>query len=772
MAISTSERKRADIDVYTTFVDSLFAGRRHIIYGCILQVVITLLLWRGTGEPLVGMLGFVLIALGAIRFWQAVAYKRQAVAYEGLLNDDHLAFARRWENLSTLSCTAAGLAVGLVVAISLHVSADQFVSIASFALLFAGFPTIVGRLYGSLQLSTFMTIAMLAPVSIGLFFRFDTAHLVLAIMALPYGALVVNIVRAVRIPVARAVRRRHDVEVMANEFDAAVNAMPSGLLMLDEHGRVIVINEPAVDILALPEDFNAKGRHIDVVVRHAFRSDKNRFETEAGLSSIFDGIREGRRLRNKLRLPDGRSLQFTVSADELAKTVVLIEDISDRQRSMDKIKRLARFDPLTELANRAHFATIVKQRIRNASGREAALVLFDLDDFKHINDSLGHQRGDLLLAAVADKVRSYQAGRWFAGRHGGDEFLLFATGEWSEAELQRDIDELVALIGDVYDVDGEAIRTSASMGMYHCAIDAFELSEALRRADIALYQTKKNGKAGGCLFRAEMECAYYERQHLKDALLDALDRKTLDVLYQPIIALSDQRVYAAEALCRWTKDDGQTVSPGIFVPLAEEIGVVSRLTEFVIDRATQDVSTWTNDIKVSINLSAIDFSNLDIAEVLTQACERHGVDPKRIDVEITETAVIRNRKVMEGQIERIRALGCGVSLDDFGTGQSSLSYLDSLPLDTIKMDRSFVVGIETEQRKLDLLTSVVNLCHSLGKEVVVEGVETLEQLKLANDIVGADRVQGWVYAPALPASAVAEFNIARKGVGPRLVKSA
>ncbi|MEM0900423.1 MAG: EAL domain-containing protein [Pseudomonadota bacterium] len=764
---SADQVKAADIDVYTTFVDSLFSARSQLLLGAVLQLAVTTLLWWTTAEPLLLALALVITLVACFRYVEACRYREARAARTRTYDACDMQWSRQWELKCAVSAGAASLLVGLVVSVGLHASDNQLVSISAFALLFAGFPTIVGRLYGSKMIATVMITALLLPPSAGLYFKQDTAHIMLAVLALPFAMLVLSNVKAVRIPVERAVRRRHEVEQLATNFDAALGAMPGGLIMLDDADRIRVVNQNATSMLDLASPADLEGRRISAIVRKLTKESNFAAGTARKYAEVLTDIVEGHRIRGTVTLNDGRKLQFTRNDTTDAPLVLLVEDVTQRVQSLTQMKKLARFDPLTDLPNRGYLETLISLRQKKSINLQALLLVFDIDDFKHINDTLGHHKGDALLKAIAARLSKFCPSDWDYGRQGGDEFLIFATGNYTQSELEQKLTAFCERMSLPYQFGDEQLRVTVSIGAYSCPLKAFDLVDGMRRADIALYRSKHLGKGRYTSFTDEMEARYRERQAMKVALLKAIEDDQLSVLYQPIISATNQRLHSVEALCRWTGSDGKPISPAVFIPLAEEMGVVSRITEHIHNKTCAELATWPDHLKASINLSADDFATLDLCAVVSAAIARYGISPETLTFELTETAVVKDRVALEKQLFELRELGVGVSLDDFGTGQSSLSYLASLPFDIIKVDRSFVTGIEVDPRQLELLTHTVRLCQTLGKKVVVEGVETIEQLEIVRQHVKADLVQGWVFAPALPASAIArlaDIHITKKNL--------
>jgi len=377
-----------------------------------------------------------------------------------------------------------------------------------------------------------------------------------------------------------------------------------------------------------------------------------------------------------------------------------------------------------------------------------------LDDFKSVNDTLGHPVGDGLIYAVAERLAAMAGQDINVSRFGGDEFMIFFDRIEDETHLAGLLDDIFAgLQGDV-DVAGHVLRIQASVGAVLSRVSVTDVDEMIVKADLALYKAKELGKNNWRLFEASMDAAFRNRQLMKADLRSAVESKGLRVVYQPIVAMSTMRIASCEALCRWDHPDPGPISPSIFIPLAEEMGIISEISTFVLQAACTECAKWPEQTSVSVNLSAKDFRNRDVVQRVREALAGSGLAAGRLEIEVTETALLDDKSLTRQYIEELKQLGVRIALDDFGTGYSSLSYLHKLPLDKIKIDRSFLMDVTQNSRSLELLKGIVNLSRPLGLSVTVEGVETFEQLKILAQQVKPDQVQGFLFGAALSASGI------------------
>jgi predicted signal transduction protein with EAL and GGDEF domain len=332
--------------------------------------------------------------------------------------------------------------------------------------------------------------------------------------------------------------------------------------------------------------------------------------------------------------------------------------------------------------------------------------------------------------------------------------MIFADHIEDESHLTGILDRIFAgLQGDI-DIAGHALRIQASGGAVLSRVKDTDVDAMIVKADLALYKAKELGKNDWRLFEAAMDAAFRNRQLMKADLRTAIESNALRVVYQPIVTMETMRIASCEALCRWDHHDLGPISPAVFIPLAEEMGMISEISHFVLEAACADCMRWAKPLSVSVNLSAKDFRSRSVVEKVRNALTTSGLEPHRLEIEVTETALLDDKSQTRQYIEELKQLGVRIALDDFGTGYSSLSYLHKLPLDKIKIDRSFLMDVTQSTRSLELLKGIVSLSRPLGLAVTIEGVETFEQLKILALEIKPDLVQGFLFGSALTASGI------------------
>jgi diguanylate cyclase (GGDEF)-like protein len=466
-------------------------------------------------------------------------------------------------------------------------------------------------------------------------------------------------------------------------------------------------------------------------------------------------LREGRNRKVLVSLSNGQHFEFSAREGSQELGVITFEDVTQRVEAEEKIRSMARYDNLTGLPNRAYFHELVAEILSTGDrDRRCGLAVLDLDDFKSVNDTLGHPVGDGLIYVVAERLAAFAGDTVKVSRFGGDEFMVFVDHVEDESHLSGIVDRIFAGLQGEIDVAGHALRIQASGGAVLSRVRDTDVDAMIVKADLALYKAKELGKNGWRLFEASMDEAFRNRQLMKADLRVAIESKTLRVVYQPIVSMETMRIASCEALCRWEHRDLGPISPAVFIPLAEEMGMISEISHFVLQAACAECVRWPEQIRVSVNLSAKDFRSRDVIEKVRNALASSGLAPNRLEIEVTETALLDDKSQTRQYVEELKALGVRIALDDFGTGYSSLSYLHKLPLDKVKIDRSFLMDIGHSTRSLELLKGVISLSRSLGLTVTIEGVETFEQLKILALQVKPDLVQGFLFGAALTASGI------------------
>jgi diguanylate cyclase (GGDEF)-like protein/PAS domain S-box-containing protein len=439
--------------------------------------------------------------------------------------------------------------------------------------------------------------------------------------------------------------------------------------------------------------------------------------------------------------------------------ITVIEDATERKKAEQRIAFLAHHDPLTGLANRAALA----QKIEEAAARQRrrdepfSVLLLDLDRFKEVNDTLGHPAGDTLLIEVATRLKSLLRETDVLARLGGDEFAIIQAGESDQRGAARSLAErILEILGKPFAIDGGEINIGTSIGIALAPEHGTGSGELLKMADLALYRTKSAGRNGYCFFAPEMSEVASARQEIENDLRRAILQNELELHYQPILNAKTRKISSVEALVRWRHPTKGLLFPDLFVPLAEETGLIAQIGEWVLRRACMDAAAWPDDVKVAVNLSLVQFRKTKLADTVMRVLVDSGLRPERLELEITETALIESAAECLPALRQFKSLGITIVLDDFGTGYSSLSQLAMFPFDRIKIDKSFTQNLTKRSECAAIISATLTLAQSLDIATTAEGVETVDQYRVLR-LAGVTSVQGYLFKRPGPASEL-DFN--------------
>jgi diguanylate cyclase (GGDEF)-like protein/PAS domain S-box-containing protein len=436
--------------------------------------------------------------------------------------------------------------------------------------------------------------------------------------------------------------------------------------------------------------------------------------------------------------------------------IAVIKDVTERRKTEQRIAFMAHHDALTGLANRAAIA----QRIEEAAARQLrwdapfTVLLLDLDRFKNVNDTLGHSAGDALLREAANRLKMLLCGANVLARLGGDEFAIIQSGETDQRAAASSLaDRIIATIGQPFNLDGNEINIGTSIGIALAPQHGTNPDSLLKMADMALYSAKSGGRNGYRFFDPDMGAAADARHTLENELRHAIQQNEFELYYQPIIDSKTLRICGAEALIRWRHSTRGMVMPDSFIPLAEDTGMITQIGEWVLRTACADATRWPADVKVAINLSPVQFRKTNLSDVVMAALAESGLAPTRLELEITETALIESAAECLPALHRFRKAGIAVALDDFGTGYSSLSQLMMFPFDKIKIDKSFTQNLTKRSECAAIISAALTLAQTLDIATTAEGVETKEQYQLLK-LAGVTSLQGYFFKRPCPVAEI------------------
>ncbi|MBW7966501.1 EAL domain-containing protein [Bradyrhizobium sp. BR 10261] len=533
-------------------------------------------------------------------------------------------------------------------------------------------------------------------------------------------------------------------------LDTAMNTMTQGLLMFDQDERLIVCNRRYIDMYRLSTNLVKPGVHFRDVIRH--RADTGSFEGD--VDEYCDRILSQVRLTQSsiVETSDGRLIEVKNHPGAAGGWLATHDDVTERIRADERIAHMAHYDALTDLPNRVLMRGHLERRVAElAQGKPFAILYIDVDEFKGVNDSLGHEVGDELLRQVASRLRACVSGNDLVARLGGDEFAIVKAGTSDQAGLSTLAEQILTSLRMPVDCKGQEITTDASIGIAVAPDHGDIVDELLKRADLAMYAAKSEGRGTFRIFVPEYDVKARQRRQLELDLRQALARCEFEVHYQPLVDLSANVVTGCEALLRWHHPERGMVSPADFIPVAEDTGLIGEIGEWVLKQACLEAASWPGDIHIAVNVSPVQFRSKTLALKVAAALAESGLTPERLELEITETVLIRDDEEALTVLQQLRELGVRIALDDFGTGYSSLSYLHRFPFDKIKIDRSFISDIGEPEDSSPIVQAVVHMAAARHMATTAEGVETEAQREVLRQL-GCSQMQGWLFSPAVPAA--------------------
>jgi diguanylate cyclase (GGDEF)-like protein/PAS domain S-box-containing protein len=557
--------------------------------------------------------------------------------------------------------------------------------------------------------------------------------------------------------------RSHESIAQTNRrFDAALSNMAQGLCMFDAQGRIILFNERYTKMMGLAAGA-IEGRSLLDLFQLRKASGDFAGNPEEFYARVIADVAAGKSSTKIMETPNGRALRVIDQPMPGAGWVATFEDITEQRAAQEKISHMALHDGLTNLPNRVMFREQLEARLRHL-GRDQmfAVLCFDLDRFKTVNDTLGHPFGDKLLRQVAERMRNCIREGDTLARLGGDEFAILQARVDQAEETGALAARLIEVIRPPFDLDGQQVAVGVSIGITVAPGDGIDPDQLLKNADMALYRAKAEGKGTYRFFEPAMDLLMQARRTLELDLRRAIVNQEFEIYYQPLINLQSDEICGFEALLRWNHPERGLIPPLDFISLAEETALIVPIGEWVIRRACQEAAKWPRDVSIAINLSPAQFKMSNLSEMVMSALAHSGLAPHRLELEITESVLLVDNNSTLGTLHQLRALGVKISMDDFGTGYSSLSYLRSFPFDKIKIDRSFVHDLESSEDSKAIVRAVTGLGASLGMATTGEGVETREEADYLRR-EGCTEAQGYFYSKAKPASEVFKMLRERNG---------
>ncbi|UPJ53145.1 EAL domain-containing protein [Bradyrhizobium sp. 200] len=548
----------------------------------------------------------------------------------------------------------------------------------------------------------------------------------------------------------RASKQRLTLE--KQRLDTAVNNMTQGLLLFDAKQHLIICNKRYLEMYGLSAEIVKPGCSFREVIAHRKETGSFVGDIDHYIQMVMRDISH----RNVMVIstPDGRSIQVVNEPVPDGGWLATHEDITERRRAEERITHLAHYDALTDLPNRTLFHERLKRELSyTGPDRQLAVLYIDIDEFKSVNDSLGHMIGDELLKSVAASLAGCVRKTDFVARLGGDEFAIVQTGIDDLDDVMMLVSRIFQAIRTPYQCLGHQVTTDASIGIALAPRDGSGIDQILKNADLAMYAAKAAGRRTYRFFEVEMEAEVRARRSLEMDLRRALVDGGFEVYYQPCLDLQTNAITGCEALVRWRHPQRGMISPAEFVPLAEDTGLINQLGEWVLTTACMEAANWPDNIRLAVNVSPIQFRSGTLALKVMAALAASGLAASRLELEITEAVLIRDDEAALAVLHDLRAIGARIALDDFGTGYSSLSYLQRFPFDKIKIDRCFITDIAEPEGSSSIVQAVVNIAADRRMTTTAEGVETEQQRELLREL-GCSEMQGYLFSAPKPAAEI------------------
>jgi diguanylate cyclase (GGDEF)-like protein/PAS domain S-box-containing protein len=560
--------------------------------------------------------------------------------------------------------------------------------------------------------------------------------------------------------VAALIGRRSKMKLRQQKIllDNALETMSQGLCMFDADGRIMLCNDRYATMMGLSTS-SLKGLSLlDLLIKYRNSVGEDASDAEQIFGSVLADAREGRPSTKVIKTSAGRTLR--VNDQPMPKGggwVSTFDDITEWREAQDRIAFMAHHDALTGLANRTQLIEKLNEALASAGSQHdgVAVHFIDLDRFKRVNDTLGHDGGDSLLKVVAERLRAIVRADDIVARLGGDEFVIVQIDVENNTQAEGLARRLIEITTAPIELKEQTINATVSVGIALAPADGLNPERLLKSADLALYRAKAEGRNCIRFFQPEMDVEMQARCKLERIIRDAVTHDRFELHYQPLFEMSDRCLIGFEALIRLPTEDGTVIPPLEFIPVAEDLRLIGKIGAWVLREACRTAATWPDTLSVAVNLSPAQFSagfSGEVAAILNET----GLTASRLELEITETLLLGNSQVIIAELHALKAMGVAIVVDDFGTGYSSLSYLWQFPFDKIKIDRSFMQGFDGHNRNAGtVVKTLIALGRELNMRVTVEGVETAAQAAFL-DKIGGDLAQGYFFGRPVPGSEVSE----------------
>ena len=726
--------------VYQSFVLSIYSDDKLLLLGVPTTAFAVALTGYMSDSLSLYALAAAMFFVGCFRYLLTRAFQSAQKAREFSLEDYQV-----WETRYTVVAVIHTFILGAWFPVCV-LTGNSFTEFVSIAFIFGNLIGVCGRCFPIARLVNGQILAVGFPLIGGLLYKGD-AYIVLAIMLMPYIFGLRKLARRQRENLLNNVVNRRKAERLATQFNNALENVPQGICMFDREGNLEVANKHVCAFVGKTLK-SLRGLPMDDLI--GLLNSRYGLENEhvAEVRNwLADPHQKSVALFFELGAKKKYSIKFRASRMENGGIVMTFEDISKEVDAATKIEHMVRYDRLTGLMNRNQLPEHIDAQLKELGKNEkCAVLLVNLDRFKQVNDALGHSKGDILLRSVAERLSRLSHGIGVCARYGGDEFAIVVREKHSLDVAAHLADSICDSFSQPFRLGGRRVNLECSIGIVLSGEGSSTAEQLLKNADLALLSAKTNGRGDWRVFNSEMSREMQRRHKLENDLRIALANDQFEAHFQPIVNVKEGRVTVCEALLRWKHPTTGYISPASFVPIAEELGLISEIGSWMLHEACSACASWPGGTRVAVNLSPIQFKQGDLAQTVTEALASSGLEPERLELEITESLMLENVEQTVDILNQFKRMGVRISLDDFGTGYSSLSYMNELPLDKVKIDRSFILDLQQNSNSLTLVEAVTALGQKLGLTVVLEGIETKEQLQTIVAQTPIDEVQGYLFS--------------------------
>ncbi|MBN9437216.1 EAL domain-containing protein [Bosea sp. (in: a-proteobacteria)] len=744
-----------DLADYRLLVSSLFSSPGSIIPGGIAGILTPYLCWLSTGAQIFMTLTLSVALVVVLRILTVIRYRRLDHS------EDSFEETRRWDREYFAGATVFSAVLGYSCYVALANTDDPAAHITSVASTIALASGYVARNAGRPKFVTVQLLTFCVPMALGLIQAHNPYYHYIGYFAFLYVAANIAITNSLHrnlLALSDATKQSKALATALHSqnltLDAALNTMIHGLAMFDRKLELAVSNAPHAALYGMPETLTLPGTPITAVARFLVERQIASAEQVRAIKAALDRVQAMQQAAvYEFQSRNGRMLVVTIAPAAEGGVLMLTEDATERKATEALIEQMARFDELTGLANRFEFngqlAEAFKKQER--TGQAFALLYIDLDGFKQVNDNLGHDIGDKVLVQTAARLKAAIRQSDMLARFGGDEFVLILPA--ADVDTVRIIAQrMIEAMGRAFELDTKTVYVTASIGIALAPTDGANPADLLRHADTALYKAKSAGRNTATFFDPAMAEEMLDRHEIEVDLRQATAEGALQLYYQPIIDLRTQQVVTREALMRWPHPTRGMVPPSVFIPIAEQSGLIAGMGDWAIAQACLDAAKWPDGVGVSVNVSPLQFREpVRLVQTVKDALLAAGLAPGRLTLEVTESLLIEDNKATLELINELRTIGIKFALDDFGTGYSSLAYLSTYPFSQVKIDQSFSRNVNADEASKAIIEAVCQLARRLSMNVVVEGIET-EAQRMAVQLLGAQRAQGYLFGRPEPVS--------------------